>query len=191
MLIFSSLRGRGQSVEFLHSLSNQRSQTVGRWMLVTLNSILGNMKVFIQAYLWGLYLPNNYNNGWTAVEKRETWAQRGGKNNLTSRKGVGWSQKDFNIGWFVCLLEILANSWQGFLLGSQITQRWDSNGQPRSWCVHLPDNTQDGVLIAGYIHISFYTVQVDSPVAYGTSEFLLILQLASPLQYTGSWKGWC
>jgi len=27
-------------------------------MLVTLNSILGNMKVFIQAYLWGLYLPN-------------------------------------------------------------------------------------------------------------------------------------
>ena len=46
-------------------------------MLVALNSILGNMKVFIQAYLWGLYLPNKYNNGRIAVEKRETWAHRG------------------------------------------------------------------------------------------------------------------
>lgn len=78
-----------------------------------------------------------------------------GKKNLTPRKGVRWSQKDFNIGWFVCLLEILANSWQGFLLGSQVTQRWESNGQPRSWCVHWPDNTQGGLLIAGYIHIFF------------------------------------
>lgn len=32
----------------------------------------------------------------------------------------------------------------------------------------------------------FYCVQVDSPVAYGTFEFLLILQPPSPLQYTGS-----
>lgn len=28
-------------------------------------------------------------------------------------------RKDFNIGWFVCFLEILANCWQGFLLGPQ------------------------------------------------------------------------
>lgn len=32
---------------------------------------------------------------------------------------LGGLRKDFNVVWFVCLLEILANCWQGFLLGSQ------------------------------------------------------------------------
>lgn len=106
-------------------------------MLVALHSVLGNMKVFIQAYLWVLYLPNKYNNGRIAVEKRETWAHKGKKKhrNLASRKEARWSQKDFNSGWFVSLLEILASSWQGFLLSSQIRQRWESNG--RQTCTDL------------------------------------------------------
>lgn len=78
MLIFSSLRKGGKGVGFLHSLSEQTREPVGRWMLAALSSILGNKKLFIQVYLCGLYLPNNYNNGRTAVEKGKTWAQRGG-----------------------------------------------------------------------------------------------------------------
>lgn len=63
MVIFSSPRKRGKGVEFLHSLSKQRSEMVRRWMLVALNSILWNMKLFIQVYLCDFYLPNKYNNG--------------------------------------------------------------------------------------------------------------------------------
>ena len=125
-----------------------------------------------------------------------------GKKNLTSRKGVRWSQKDFNIGWFVCLLEILANSWQGFLLGSQITQRWESNGQSRSWWVHLPDNTQGGLLIAGYIHIFLPCPSVQScclqnvwalinpPACFSSAEQWVLerLVLTPGLKRQGFWR---
>lgn len=48
-------------------------------MSVALSGILGNMTLFIQVYLCGLYLPNKYNNGGTAAEKGETWAGGRGK----------------------------------------------------------------------------------------------------------------
>ena len=42
-----------------------------------------------------------------------------GNRHLSSWKGARWSEKDFNIGWVFCLLEILANHWQGGRPGSQ------------------------------------------------------------------------
>lgn len=122
MLIFSSLRKGGKGVGFLHSLSKQRREpVVGRWMLTALSSILGNKKLFIQVYLCGLYLPNNYNNGRTAVEKgRPGLRGEGEKNrNLSSGEGARWSLQDPNPGWLVCLPKALANSQQGVLLGAQ------------------------------------------------------------------------
>jgi hypothetical protein len=51
----------------------------------------------------GLYLPNKYDNRWTAVEKGRPWIQRQKKNyrNLSSRKGTRQSEKELNPEWFV------------------------------------------------------------------------------------------
>lgn len=100
MLIFSSLRKGGKGGAFLPSLSKRRGEPVGRWMSAALDGVLGNMTLFIQVYLCGLYLPNKYNNGGTAAEKGETWA--GGRGRNPSSKGARCSRLGSaggNFGW--------------------------------------------------------------------------------------------
>lgn len=86
MLIFSSLR-KGHGVAFPPSLSERRGEPLGRWMLAALSGVLRNMTLFIQVYLCGLYLPNKYNNGGTAVEKGGPWA--GGRGEIRHPREQG------------------------------------------------------------------------------------------------------
>lgn len=100
MLIFSSLRKGGKGGAFLPSLSKRRGEPVGRWMSAALDGVLGNMTLFIQVYLCGLYLPNKYNNGGTAAEKGGTWAGGRGEIRHPREQGALGLARQAVTGWF-------------------------------------------------------------------------------------------